>query len=268
MDYVIQYGLEEEIPVSLLPGSLYFTIDKNNIYMDFLDDQNNPQRAKFLGGIRSVATASDLPPINEIEDTDIFYVQDEHILVSKNDAGTGYTSAIQGVIDELNQKIEDLETSSSDTYIQKLGDTMVGNLTMADSNVVFTKNGTEIGSLGVNSNGKLVMSPVAEPAGTNDVATKGYVDTNSVSSFNGRKGAVVPQSGDYTAAMVGAVPTSRTVNGKALSSNITLSAADVKALPTAGGTLTGAVTTSSTFTIGSVKISYNSTTKALEFQHL
>lgn len=35
----------------------------------------------------------------------------------------------------------------------------------------------------------------------------------------------------YTAAEVGAVPTSRTVNGKALSSNITLSASDVSALP-------------------------------------
>lgn len=35
----------------------------------------------------------------------------------------------------------------------------------------------------------------------------------------------------YTASEVGAVPTTRTVNGKALSSNITLSASDVSALP-------------------------------------
>jgi hypothetical protein len=35
----------------------------------------------------------------------------------------------------------------------------------------------------------------------------------------------------YTASEVGAVPTTRTVNGKALSGNITLSATDVKALP-------------------------------------
>ena len=35
----------------------------------------------------------------------------------------------------------------------------------------------------------------------------------------------------YTASEVGAVPTTRTVNGKALSGNITLSASDVKALP-------------------------------------
>ena len=64
-----------------------------------------------------------------------------------------------------------------------------------------------------------------------------------VTSFKGRTGAVTPQDGDYTADMVGArpdtwtpsaadvgaVPTSRTVNGKALSSNITLTAADVNA---------------------------------------
>lgn len=45
-----------------------------------------------------------------------------------------------------------------------------------------------------------------------------------------------------SAADVNAVPTSRTVNGKSLSSNITLSASDVGALSTAGGTLTGNLT--------------------------
>ena len=45
-----------------------------------------------------------------------------------------------------------------------------------------------------------------------------------------------------TAAQAGAVPTSRTVNGKALSGNISLSASDVGALPISGGTLTGSLT--------------------------
>lgn len=53
-----------------------------------------------------------------------------------------------------------------------------------------------------------------------------------VTSFNGRSGAVSPQSGDYTAAQVGAVPTNRTINGQALNANITLDAADVGAVPT------------------------------------
>ena len=67
-----------------------------------------------------------------------------------------------------------------------------------------------------------------------------------VTSFKGRKGTVTPQNGDYTADMVGArpntwtpsasdvgaVPTSRTVNGKALTGNISLAASDVGAVPT------------------------------------
>ena len=65
------------------------------------------------------------------------------------------------------------------------------------------------------------------------IYVNGNVRTNDgatyVNSFNGRSGAVVPQSGDYTAAMVGAVPTSRTVNGQTLSANITLDAGDVGA---------------------------------------
>ena len=66
-----------------------------------------------------------------------------------------------------------------------------------------------------------------------------------VTSFKGRTGAVTPQEGDYTADMVGArpdtwtpsatdvgaVPTSRTVNGKELSQDISLSASDVGARP-------------------------------------
>ena len=53
-----------------------------------------------------------------------------------------------------------------------------------------------------------------------------------VTSFKGRQGAVMPQAGDYSAADVGAVPTTRTVNGKALSTNVSLTAADVGAVPT------------------------------------
>ena len=76
------------------------------------------------------------------------------------------------------------------------------------------------------------------------VAWEDAPDTG-VTSFNSRTGAVTPQEGDYTADMVGArpdtwtpsaadvgaVPTSRTVNGKALSQDISLSASDVGARP-------------------------------------
>lgn len=46
---------------------------------------------------------------------------------------------------------------------------------------------------------------------------------------------------ELTAADVGAVPTSRTVNGKALSSNITLAADDIGAVKKTGDTMTGAL---------------------------
>lgn len=74
-----------------------------------------------------------------------------------------------------------------------------------------------------------------------------------VTTFNNRTGAVTPQSGDYTADMVGArpstwtpsaadvgaVPTTRTINSKPLSSDVTLSAADVGAgAPAASATAT------------------------------
>ena len=89
--------------------------------------------------------------------------------------------------------------------------------------------GTEDQIVGFNSAGKAVAVP---PPGT------------GVTTFNGRTGAVTPQSGDYTADMVGArpntwtptaadvgaVPTSRTINSKPLSSDVTLNASDVGAL--------------------------------------
>lgn len=67
--------------------------------------------------------------------------------------------------------------------------------------------------------------------------------TGGVTSFNGRTGAITPQAGDYTAEMVGArantwmpsaadvgaVPTTRTVNSKPLSEDISLTAEDVGA---------------------------------------
>lgn len=90
-----------------------------------------------------------------------------------------------------------------------------------------------------------------------------------VTSFKGRVGTVVPQSGDYTAdqvgarpntwiptaAQVGAVPISRTVNGKPLSSNITITAADVGAAPITYGT-SDLTAGSSSLTTGSVYLVY------------
>ena len=80
---------------------------------------------------------------------------------------------------------------------------------------------------------------------TTDGAEWADAPDTGVTTFNSRTGAVTPQTGDYTADMVGArpstwtpsaadvgaVPTARTVNGKALSADITLDAEDVGAIP-------------------------------------
>ena len=109
-----------------------------------------------------------------------------------------------------------------------------------------------------------------EPIVANDFPDRIRSISPGVKSFNGRTGDVVPAEGDYTAEQVGAVPTSRKVNGKILNTDITLSAKDVNAhpltwVPTASGVgalpiseiKTGVATISSiehaTFTSGQIK---------------
>lgn len=59
-------------------------------------------------------------------------------------------------------------------------------------------------------------------------AKQAATDANGVLTFNGRKGSVVPQKGDYSVEMVtGAVPETRKINGKPLTSDITLTAEEM-----------------------------------------
>jgi hypothetical protein len=72
---------------------------------------------------------------------------------------------------------------------------------------------------------------------------------DGVTSFNTRTGAISPASGDYTAAQVtNAVASSTTVNGHALSGNVTVTNSDLGAVPTSttvnGHALSAAVTVS------------------------
>lgn len=70
--------------------------------------------------------------------------------------------------------------------------------------------------------------PTNVSAFTNDA---GYLTSYTETDPTVPSWAKASSKPSYTAGEVGAVPTSRTVNGKALSSNITLSASDVSALP-------------------------------------
>ena len=76
---------------------------------------------------------------------------------------------------------------------------------------------------------KALIDAIKVPTKVSELSNdKNYLTSAPVSSVNNKTGAVSLSASD-----VGAVPTARTVNGKALSSNITLSASDVGALPSA-----------------------------------
>ena len=60
---------------------------------------------------------------------------------------------------------------------------------------------------------------------------KGLSTNDFTDAYKTKLDSALTSKPTYTASEVGAVPTTRTVNGKALSGNITLSASDVKALP-------------------------------------
>lgn len=108
---------------------------------------------------------------------------------------------------------------------------------------------TELGYLdGVTSNiqtqlnGKLSSAPVTSVNSKTGEVSLGAADVGAVPTNRTVNNKALSANITLGASDVGAVPTSRTVNGKALSSNITLSASDVSALPISGGTLTGNLT--------------------------
>lgn len=75
-------------------------------------------------------------------------------------------------------------------------------------------------------------SSTAIPSKTSDLTNdSGFLTSYTETDPTVPSWAKASSKPSYTASEVGAVPTSRTVNGKALSSNITLSASDVSALP-------------------------------------
>jgi hypothetical protein len=63
------------------------------------------------------------------------------------------------------------------------------------------------------------------------VSGKGLSTNDFTNAYKTKLDSALTSKPTYTASEVGAVPTTRTVNGKALSGNISLSASDVGALP-------------------------------------
>lgn len=108
---------------------------------------------------------------------------------------------------------------------------------------------TEQANLKVSKAGDTMTGPLllpGNPTANLQAAPKQYVDTAVQPKANQAdlNAHVDNKSNPHgvTAAQAGAVPTTRKVNNKALSEDITLTAADVGALATAGGTITGNLT--------------------------
>lgn len=76
-----------------------------------------------------------------------------------------------------------------------------------------------------------VVSPVSSVNGKTGNVTLSASDVGAVPTTRTVNSKALSSNITLSASDVGAVPTTRTVNGKALSSNITLSASDVSALP-------------------------------------
>lgn len=103
--------------------------------------------------------------------------------------------------------------------------------TVNNATLTIQKNGTTVKTFTANASSN-VTANITVPTATSDLTNDsgfitGYTETDpTVPSW-----AKASSKPTYTASEVGAVPTTRTVNGKALSSNITLTASDVSALP-------------------------------------
>lgn len=103
--------------------------------------------------------------------------------------------------------------------------------TVNNATLTIQKNGTTVKTFTANASSN-VTANITVPTKVSDLTNdSGYITGYTETDPTVPSWAKASSKPSYTASEVGAVPTTRTVNGKALSSNITLSASDVSALP-------------------------------------
>ena len=225
-------GKVENLPLDIHEGYAYLTTDTGELYVDVDASTRKQISAEKLSRTRDGFTET-------IEIDDLILMQDQ--------------------IEDINNQLSNgvLPAGGSDGQVLKRKGTNEVEFGLAEQieDVI---------------NQKPISFKVTGIEGeefTIEFTEDGEGGSGGVESFNGRAGVVEPQTGDYTADMVGArpdtwmptaaevgarpdswtptadevgaVPTTRTVNGKSLSSNVSLVAGDVGALPISGGTLTG-----------------------------
>ena len=151
----------------------------------------------------------------------------------KNQIGTNEDNIamLDSDVESLQTDVGTLKTNVSNiqTALSSKQDTITGGAsTIVDDNLTANR------ALVSNASGKVAVSAVTSTelgyldGVTSNIQTQlnSKLSSAPVTSVNSKTGAVTLSASD-----VGAVPTTRTVNGKALSSNVTLSASDVGALP-------------------------------------
>ena len=173
------------------------------------------------------------------------------VVLTQDDVGDGTT-----YVRTQNDFTDDLKTQigTNKSNISSLTTTVSGKqATITGAATTITSNNlTASRALVSNSSGKVAVSDVtATELGYLDGVTSNIqtqlnskLSSAPVTSVNSKTGAVTLGASD-----VGAVPTTRTVNGHALSANITVTkddiglgnVANVAALPLAGGTMTGSI---------------------------
>lgn len=158
-----------------------------------------------------------------------------------NDFTTTLKNQISTNEDNIAMAESDIESLQTDVGMLK---TNVGNIQTAlgskqdtivgGASTIVDDNLTANRALISNASGKVAVSAVTSTelgyldGVTSNIQTQlnGKLSSAPVTSVNSKTGAVTLNASD-----VGAVPTTRTVNGKALSANISLTASDVGALP-------------------------------------
>lgn len=149
---------------------------------------------------------------------------------SQLDNDSGFITASQAPVQSVNNKTGPVSLTASDVGALP-ADTVIP--TVNNATLTIKRNSIDVGSFTANAANDVNID-INVPTDKSDIGlgnvdnVKQYSATNPppypVTSVNGQTGEV-----NLVASEVGAVPTSRTVNGKALSANITLTASDVGA---------------------------------------
>lgn len=233
-------GKAENLPLDIHEGYAYLTTDTGELYVDVDASTRKQISAEKLSRTRDGFTET-------IEIDDLILMQDHienkenpHEVSAEQIGADPSGSAAQALIDAKTYVDEKLKTG-----VLPEGGT--------DGQVLKRKGSNEVEfGLAEQVEDAISQKPISfQVTGlegeefTIEFTEDGEGGFGGVESFNGRSGEVVPQAGDYTAEMVGArandwmptandigaIPATRTVNGKALSVDITLVASDVGADP-------------------------------------